>query len=90
MNTVYVRQGALVIHVEPDGSCKWEVSMPVPKEFTHDVFSIRRIKNTKYVRKEFNTIKAANRFKVQVQIAVTQYKISKLIQRKSILISKNH
>lgn len=72
MKDIRIRQGALVLTIDPLGRVTYEVSICVPKDYNHadKVYCKSRF----MVKKQFISCKKANVFKIGVQISVQQHK----------------
>lgn len=72
LQTKRVRQGAIIVNIQPDAKVTYEVSLCVPKDFKHEDASLRG--NKKMIVKCFDTWEAAMRCKINLQIKVQNHK----------------
>lgn len=86
LSTKQVRQGALVLHIEPDGKVLYEVCLAIPKGFffTSILFanSVVKIKNTRYLRRYGLSWGDAMRFKLHAQVQIDNWKSQQAIGRR--------
>lgn len=95
-NTVKVRQGAIVCHVHPDGKVEYELCIPVPKGVHLDIelsslVHFAHHKSTRYVKTDLTKdLEMITYIKELVQLAVTEFKIAGLTERKNAIQSKHN
>lgn len=87
LQTKQIRQGALVLHIEPDGQVKYEVCLPIPKEFFFSSIlfsnSVTTINNRRFLRKWNLSWSDAMRFKLHAQVQIDTWKSENIIIRRN-------
>lgn len=87
LHTKQVRQGALVLHIEPDGKVTYEVCLAIPKDFFFSSLflsnSVVSINKRRFIRKWGLTWGDAMRLKLHAQVQIDEWKARQALNRKN-------